>query len=124
MNTILQNGLKSILAALDDDNIYTVAFKLDNIGTERKTTYQEIITWKIAMYYLDTKQHKCPLIHIKYGEQGAVYQIPGGYLPEVTLPANKERLLHAWIEIHKEELMANRQLAVTGNRVFTIDPLK
>jgi hypothetical protein len=29
-----------------------------------------------------------------------------------------------WIEIHREELMANWQLASTGNKVFLIDPLK
>jgi hypothetical protein len=43
---------------------------------------------------------------------------------EGTLPSNKEKLVKAWIEIHREELMANWQLAVEGNRVFTIDPLK
>jgi len=78
----------------------------------------------VAMYYLDTKQHKLPHIHIKYAESEAVYQIPDGNLLEGSLPANKEKLVKAWIEIHKEELMANWQLAITGNKVFTIDPLK
>jgi hypothetical protein len=40
------------------------------------------------------------------------------------MPSNKEKLLLAWIEIHHEDLMANWQLAVTGNQVFKIDPLK
>ncbi len=78
----------------------------------------------VAMYYLDTKQHKLPHIHIKYGELEAVYEIPNGNLLEGSLPSNKERLVQAWIEIHKEDLMANWQLAVSGNRIFTIDPLK
>jgi len=73
---------------------------------------------------LTTKQHKWPHIHVKYGEQEGVYKIPTGELIEGSLPSNKERLVLAWIEIHKEDLMANWQLAVTGNRVFTIDPLK
>jgi hypothetical protein len=63
----------------------------------------------VAMYYLDTKQHKLPHIHIKYGENEAVYQIPGGELLEGFLPVNKEKLVKAWIEIHKEDLMANWQ---------------
>ena len=75
----------------------------------------------VAMYYLDTKQHKLPHIHIKYAESEAVYQIPDGNLLEGSLPANKEKLIKAWIEIHKEELMANWQLAISGNKVFTID---
>lgn len=78
----------------------------------------------VAMYYLDTKQHKLPHIHVKYGEKEAVYQIPDGDLLEGFLPTNKEKLLKAWIEIHRDELMADWQLAVTGNRVFNIDPLK
>jgi hypothetical protein len=76
------------------------------------------------MYYLDTKQHKLPHIHDKYGELEAVYQIPEGTLLAGSIPSNKEKLIEAWIEIHKEDLMANWQLAVTGNKVFTIDPLK
>jgi len=78
----------------------------------------------VAMYYLDTKQHKLPHIHIKYAETEAVYQIQDGNLLEGSLPANKEKLVKAWIEIHKEELMANWQLAISGNKVFSIDPLK
>lgn len=78
----------------------------------------------VSMYYLDTKQHKLPYIHVKYGENEGVYQIPEGILLEGNLPSKKERLLLAWIEIHKEDLMANWQLAVTGVKVFRIEPLK
>ncbi|HEY5461934.1 MAG TPA: DUF4160 domain-containing protein [Hanamia sp.] len=50
--------------------------------------------------------------------------MPDGYLLEGVLPSNKEKLIQAWIEIHKEDLMANWQLAVAGNTIFKIDPLK
>jgi hypothetical protein len=55
-----------------------------------------------------------------------VYRIPDGELIEGYLPSNKEKLLMAWMEIHKEDLMlmANWQLAVTGNKVYSIDPIK
>lgn len=52
----------------------------------------------------------------------AVYTIPEGNLLEGLLPSNKGKLIEAWIEIHKEDLMANWQLAVTGNKIFMIDP--
>lgn len=78
----------------------------------------------VAMYYLDTKQHNLPHIHVKYSGIEAVYEIPTGKLLEGSLPSNKEKLILAWIEIHKEDLMANWELAVTGNKVFRIDPLK
>ncbi|MBD0295270.1 MAG: DUF4160 domain-containing protein [Flavisolibacter sp.] len=77
----------------------------------------------ISMYYLDVKQHKLPHIHVRYGENESVYQIPDGYFLEGHLPPNKEKLVQAWIEIHRD-LMANWQLAVSGIKVFSIDPLK
>ncbi|MBX9734023.1 MAG: DUF4160 domain-containing protein [Chitinophagaceae bacterium] len=78
----------------------------------------------ISMYYLDTKQHNLPHIHVKYSGKEAVYEIPSGVLIEGEIPANKEKLILAWIEIHREELMANWDLAVSGNKIFSIDPLK
>lgn len=76
------------------------------------------------MYYLDSKQHHFPHIHVKYGEKEAIYKIPEGELLEGFMPSNKEKLIKAWIEIHQEDLMANWTLAISGNKVFTIDPLK
>jgi hypothetical protein len=78
----------------------------------------------VTMYYLDTKQHNFPHIHIKYGEQESVFRIPDGEMLEGQLASNKSKLVKAWIEIHHEELMANWELAVTGNEVFKIEPLK
>ena len=78
----------------------------------------------ISMYYLDTKQHNLPHIHVSYGEDSAVYSIPDGNLLEGNIPRNKEKLVTAWIELRQEELMADWKLASTGNKIFTIDPLK
>ena len=83
------------------------------------------VLWFNCVYVLPrTKKHKLPHIHVKYAEKEAVYQIPEGTLLEGTIPANKDRLIVAWIEIHKEDLMANWLLATSGNKVFLIDPLK
>ncbi len=78
----------------------------------------------VAMYYLDTKQHHYPHIHVKYQSDEAVFRIPDGALLGGTLPPGKAKLVVAWIELHQDELMANWQLAVTGQRVFSIEPLK
>jgi hypothetical protein len=78
----------------------------------------------IYMFYLDNKQHKLPHIHVKYGEKEAVYSIPEGNLLEGELPLAKERLILAWIELRKEDLMADWQLAINGQKVFSIEPLK
>jgi Domain of unknown function (DUF4160) len=78
----------------------------------------------IYMFYLDNKQHKLPHIHVKYNDLDAVYSIPDGILLEGSLPSAKEKLVLAWIELRKEDLMADWQLAVAGQAIFKIDPLK
>ncbi|HHG85050.1 MAG TPA: DUF4160 domain-containing protein [Bacteroidetes bacterium] len=34
------------------------------------------------------------------------------------------KLVQAWIEIHKDELMADWELASNGEQIFKIEPLK
>ena len=78
----------------------------------------------ISMYYLDNRQHHSPHIHVKYQEQEAVISIPEGELLQGELKPNKMKLVQAWIEIHQEDLMADWELAIHGENVFKIDPLK
>jgi hypothetical protein len=33
-------------------------------------------------------------------------------------------MVEAWIEIHKEDLLADWELAIEGNTLFNIEPLK
>lgn len=39
-------------------------------------------------------------------------------------PAKQLKLVQAWIEIHKDELYANWDLAVVGEEPFRISPLQ
>jgi hypothetical protein len=57
-------------------------------------------------------------------DDGAIFELPSGKIIEGKLPKAKQKLVVAWVEIHKEELMADWQLAVNGEPVFKIDPLK
>ena len=43
---------------------------------------------------------------------------------EGKIKPNKLKLVQAWIEIHKEDLMADWALAVEGENVFKIEPLR
>jgi hypothetical protein len=78
----------------------------------------------VLMYYFDNKKHRQPHIHVQYSDEEAVISIPDGTVLEGTLRSAKLKLVQAWIEIHHEELMANWRLAVNGQAVFKIDPLK
>ena len=68
----------------------------------------------ISMYYLDTKQHHLPHIHVRYQEDEAIFSIPDGDLLDGSIQTRKVKLVQAWIEIHKEELMADWELASQG----------
>jgi len=78
----------------------------------------------ISMYFFDIKKHKLPHIHTKYQGQEAIFSIPDGELIDGELKSNKLKLVQAWIEIHRDELMADWDLAVNGQEIFKIDPLK
>lgn len=45
-------------------------------------------------------------------------------LIEGEFKPNNVRLVQAWIEIHQEDLLADWELATTGETIFKIDPLK
>lgn len=78
----------------------------------------------ITMYYFDDEQHSTPHIHVKYQGENAVFSIPDGKLLAGKIKSSKQKLILAWIEIHQEDLMANWELAINGNEVFKIDPLR
>jgi hypothetical protein len=78
----------------------------------------------VSLYFLDNKQHHTPHIHAKYQEHEAVVSIPDGELLEGRLPQAKMRLLLAWLEIHKDELAADWELAVSGQQPYKIEPLR
>jgi len=76
------------------------------------------------MFFLDNKQHKLPHIHIEYQDYMAVVEIPSSNLIAGNFPPDKLKLVAAWIEIHKDELMADWKLAIEGQPIFKIEALK
>ncbi len=78
----------------------------------------------IMMYFYDNKKHNLPHIHVKYQNDEAVFSIIDGILIEGKLTKNKIKLVEAWIEIHREDLIADWQLAIEGQQIFKIEPLK
>ncbi len=77
----------------------------------------------IRMYYAP-KEHNSPHIHVYYSNDTAVINIQDGELMDGKLPLRQLRLVNAWIEIHKEELMADWNLCQNGEKPYSIEPLK
>lgn len=78
----------------------------------------------ICMYYMDNKQHKTPHIHVQYQDDEVIVAISDGQVLGGSIPISKMKLLQAWIELHRDELIADWQLAVSGESVYKIDPLR
>jgi len=78
----------------------------------------------VAMYVLDTERHHSPHIHVRHNEFNIVLGIPEGDVLDGTLPARQMKLVQAWIELHRDDLMADWILASSGQTPFKIDPLR
>jgi hypothetical protein len=77
----------------------------------------------IRMFFRDVERHHLPHIHADYQGSVAVYSILDGELLAGSLPSNKHKLVVAWIEIHKDDLLADWELAVVGKKPFPIKGL-
>ena len=78
----------------------------------------------IQMYFYDNNKHHLPHIHVSYQDDEAVFSIEKAEMIEGKLPNAKRKMVEAWMEIHKEDLMADWALATKGQPLFRIEPLK
>ena len=77
----------------------------------------------IRMYTLDTQQHNLPHLHARFAEFEASISIADAEVLAGELPRKPLRLVQAWVELHRDELMTDWALAAAGQRPFRIDPL-
>ena len=78
----------------------------------------------ISMYFMDNRRHHRPHIHARYQNDEVVVAIDDCEVLEGSLPPAKLRLVLAWVEIRRDELLADWQLAVSGQQPLKIDPLR
>ena len=75
------------------------------------------------MYLVDNQHHNLPHIHAKYAEFEASIGIDEGAILAGDLPRKQLRLVQAWIELRRDELLADWELAVSGESPYKINPL-
>ena len=78
----------------------------------------------VAMLFEDNDRHNSPHIHVRYAGQKASVAIEDGCLLAGSFPPKQLKMVQVWIEIHKDELMADWELAVAGEQLFRIQPLQ
>lgn len=77
----------------------------------------------IRLYLIDNKHHNKPHIHAKYAEFEASIDIADGEILSGELPKKQLRLVQAWIELYRDELLADWEIAVNGQEPYKIKPL-
>lgn len=77
----------------------------------------------VVRMYCGKSEHNPPHIHIYYQNSKAVVDIVSGDSIEGNLPIRQMRLVMAWVELHREELIADWELASQGELPFKIEPL-
>jgi len=77
----------------------------------------------IRMYY-SPKEHPPPHFHVYYAEYKATVDIRLCEIIQSDLPKKQTKLVLAWAEIHKDELMADWELIMNNEEPFKIKPLQ
>lgn len=78
----------------------------------------------VSILFEDNDRHHLPHIHVRYSGEKASVSIADGSILAGNIPARQLKMVQAWIEIHKEELYADWELAVSGEEPFRIAPLQ
>jgi len=69
--------------------------------------------------------HNPPHFHARHGDFKAMINIATGDIIEGSMHRKSLRLIQAWVEIHREQLMANWNEGQSENPNFTrIEPLR
>lgn len=78
----------------------------------------------VSMFFEDSDRHNLPHIHVRYAGHKASIAIEDGRMLAGDIPPKQLKLVQAWIEIHKEELIVDWELAASGEQPFRIAPLQ
>jgi hypothetical protein len=77
----------------------------------------------VRMYYAPG-EHPPPHFHAYYNEFKAVIDIVTGEIVDGSLPTRQTKLVLAWAELHRDELMADWRLVMNGEEPLKIQPLQ
>lgn len=75
----------------------------------------------IRMY--NNGEHNLPHFHASYQGYNATFDLDGE-LRDGEMPKKQRKLISAWAEIHKDELIANWELAIAEQPLYKIEPLR
>jgi hypothetical protein len=99
-------------------------YRIENIEYDNYMATISMFYGILIRMYLGKKEHNPPHVHAIYQNKKAIFDIKTGERTEGNLPNDKVKLVCAWIILHKDELLADWELAQNGELPYNIDPLK
>ena len=75
----------------------------------------------IRMY--NTGEHNPPHFHASYQGHEAVFDMEGEMI-NGDMPKRQRKFITAWTELHRDELLANWELAMAEQPLYKIEPLR
>lgn len=83
---------------------------------------------EISLFYgiritMNYSEHNPPHFHVEYAGYRASVRILDGVIYRGALPGKQMKLVLAWCEIHRDELMQNWELARDQKPLNRINPL-
>ena len=69
-------------------------------------------------------QHHMPHLHAYYQDAAVTYRIDTGEILAGALPRRQQRLVEAWIELYRDELLNDWERVNSGEPIQKIPPLK
>ena len=71
----------------------------------------------------NNEEHNPPHFHATYQGFNAVFNMDGDLI-NWEMPKKQLKLISAWAELHKDELLANWELAMIEQPLYKIGPLR
>jgi hypothetical protein len=78
----------------------------------------------IIRMYAGQREHNPPHIHAFYQDYKASFSIQTAQILEGNMSKDQTQMIQVWIILHKDELMADWELACNNEQVYKIKPLR
>lgn len=78
----------------------------------------------VAILFEDSERHHLPHFHVRYQNFKASIAIEDGRVLAGSFPPKQLKLVQAWVELHRDDLFADWELATNGEEPFRIPPLQ
>ncbi len=78
----------------------------------------------VTILFQGNERHHLPHFHVRYQDFKAAIAIEDGRVLAGDFPPKQLKLVQAWVELHRDDLFADWELAANGEEPFRIAPLQ